>query len=190
MKLKKAIVIGGSIAGLLAARVLAEYCDSVIIVERDRLPLQPQMRKGVPQSAQPHVLLVRGYRILEELFPGIGSQLSAAGALTLDWMREFHFFTQGQWSKNAVVPSEILSLTCSRPLLEWAIRQRLAEFSQVQFVEQHRAIALLTNPSQTQVTFICRNYPLTTNLQTRLIASVPTNLPQGTSIGIKAFSGR
>ncbi|WP_026734272.1 FAD-dependent oxidoreductase [Fischerella sp. PCC 9605] len=152
MKLKKAVVIGGSIAGLLAARVLAEHCDSVIIVERDRLPLQPQMRKGVPQSAQPHVLLVRGYRILEELFPSIGSQLSAAGALTLDWMREFHFFTQGRWSKNAVVSSEIVSLTCSRPLLEWAIRQHLAEFSQVQFVEQHRAIALLTNPSQTQVT--------------------------------------
>lgn len=58
MKLEKTVVIGGSIAGLLAARVLAEYCDSVTIIERDKLPLQPHNRKGVPQSVQPHVLLV------------------------------------------------------------------------------------------------------------------------------------
>ncbi|PMB42650.1 monooxygenase [Fischerella thermalis CCMEE 5330] len=154
MKLEKTVVIGGSIAGLLAARVLAEYCDSVTIIERDKLPLQPHNRKGVPQSVQPHVLLVRGYRILEELFPGIGSQLSAAGALTIDWLREFYLFAQGQWSNNAVAPSEIISFTCSRPLLEWTIRKRLAEFSQIKFIEQHRAIALLTNSHKTQVTGI------------------------------------
>ena len=59
--------IGGSIAGMLAARVLADRFESVTIVETDKLPLQPQMRKGVPQSVQPHVLFARGYRILEEL---------------------------------------------------------------------------------------------------------------------------
>ncbi|MDF5721112.1 MAG: hypothetical protein PUP91_11655 [Rhizonema sp. PD37] len=78
MRLKNAVVIGGSIAGMLAARVLAERFESVTIVETDQLPLQPEVRKGVPQSPQPHVLLTRGYRILEELFPGIGSELSAA----------------------------------------------------------------------------------------------------------------
>ncbi len=152
MKLDKTVVIGGSIAGLLAARVLAEYSDSVTIVERDQLPLQPQIRKGVPQSVQPHVLLVQGYRILEQLFPGIGSQLSAAGALTIDWLREFYFFSQGQWSNNNFAPSDIISFTCSRPLLEWVIRKRLTEFSQIKFIEQHRAIALLTNSHKTQVT--------------------------------------
>ena len=88
MSFKNAVVIGGSIAGMLAARVLADRFESVTIVETDQLPLQPEVRKGVAQSPQPHVLLTRGYRILEELFPGIGSDLSAAGALSIDWVRE------------------------------------------------------------------------------------------------------
>ena len=148
MKLKNAVVIGGSIAGMLAARVLADRFESVTIVETDQLPLQPEVRKGVPQSPQPHVLLTRGYRILEELFPGIGSELSAAGALSIDWVREFHHFVQGKWSLNDVAPSEIVSFTCSRPLVEWAIRQKLTEFPQVNFVEKHRAVGLLTNGTQ------------------------------------------
>jgi flavin-dependent dehydrogenase len=63
----RAIVIGGSIAGLLAARVLADYFTEGIVIERDRLPIEPQPRKGVPQSVQPHILLTLGYRILLEL---------------------------------------------------------------------------------------------------------------------------
>jgi 2-polyprenyl-6-methoxyphenol hydroxylase-like FAD-dependent oxidoreductase len=149
---QKAVVIGGSIAGLLSARVLADRFESVTIVESDKLPVKPEIRKGVPQSPQPHVLFTRGYRILEELFPGIGTQLSAAGALKIDWAREFHHFGQGGWSQLAEEPSEVVSFTCSRPLLEWTIRQRLKEFSQVRFIEQHRVIELLANPNKTQVT--------------------------------------
>ena len=147
-----AVVIGGSIAGLLSARVLAEYFESVAIVETDKLPEKPEARKGVPQSVQPHVLFTRGYRILEELFPGIGTELSTAGALSIDWTREFHHFGEGGWSQSAEEPSEIVSFTCSRPLLEWTIRRRLASFQQVQFVEQHRVTGLLSNASQTHIT--------------------------------------
>ncbi|MDP8962563.1 MAG: monooxygenase, partial [Cyanobacteriota bacterium] len=114
-----AVVIGGSIAGLLSARVLADYFKSVAIVETDKLPEKPEARKGVPQSVQPHVLFTRGYRILEELFPGIGTELSAAGALSIDWTREFHHFGERGWGQSAEEPSEIVSFTCSRPLLEW-----------------------------------------------------------------------
>ncbi len=148
----KAVVIGGSIAGLLAARVLAESFESVTIIESDKLPLEPDKRKGVPQSVQPHVLLTKGYRTLEELFPGIGADLSAAGALSIDWAREFHVYTQGKWSLNPTQPSDIISFTCSRPLLEWVIRQRLQKFSQVQFLEQHRVIGFLTDSNRSQIT--------------------------------------
>ena len=72
---KRAIVIGGSIAGLLSARVLSEAFDEVLIVERDslpeRLPQNAAERTGVPQSPQPHILLTQGYRLLEEFFPGL-----------------------------------------------------------------------------------------------------------------------
>ncbi len=147
-----AIVIGGSIAGLLSARVLADSNASVTIIETDKFAENPEVRRGVPQSVQPHVLFTRGYRILEELFPGIGAELTAAGALTIDWAREFHHFGQIGWNASADSPSDIVSFTCSRPLLEWAIRRRLSDFSNVRFVEQHRVTGLRLNSSKTHVT--------------------------------------
>ena len=38
---QQAIVIGGSLAGLMAARVLADYFDAVAILERDHIEDQP-----------------------------------------------------------------------------------------------------------------------------------------------------
>ena len=143
--LTQAVVIGGSIAGLLTARVLADFFDAVIVVERDRLPTHPANRTGVPQSPQPHVLFTRGYEILEELFPGIGSDLHQAGAIPIDWAREFHYFNEGAWNCRTDQPTSIASFTCSRPLLEWAIRQKLAALSQVKFVDCHRVTGLLSN---------------------------------------------
>ncbi|MBR8835532.1 MAG: hypothetical protein DSM106950_16320 [Stigonema ocellatum SAG 48.90 = DSM 106950] len=61
---KHAIVIGGSIAGLLVARVLADYFDRVTIIERDVFPEKPMPRAGVPQSHQLHALLTQGLVIL------------------------------------------------------------------------------------------------------------------------------
>lgn len=151
---QNAIVVGGSIAGMLAARVLAEHFSSVTIIETDKIPDNPIARKGVPQSVQPHVLFTRGYRILEELFPNIGSQLDAAGALTIDWAREFHHFMHGGFCANAESASDIVSFTCSRPLLESAIRRRLSDFPNVQFVEQQRVTGLLLNSSN-HVTGVC-----------------------------------
>ncbi len=54
-----AIVIGGSIAGLLSARILAARFEQVIVVDRDRLPLAAESRRGTPQSVQPHVLFTK-----------------------------------------------------------------------------------------------------------------------------------
>lgn len=151
----RAIVIGGSIAGMLSARVLAESFEKVTIIDTDKLPETPEVRRGVAQSVQPHVLLTTGYRILEELFPGIGADLREAGAPTIDWAREFHYFKSGRWSAQSQENSEIVSFTCSRPLIEWAIRQKLKHFSNVQFVEQHRVTGLLSNPSKTEITGVC-----------------------------------
>src|SRR4029077_19797333 len=68
---RHAVVIGGSMAGLLAARVLAEHFDRVTVLERDRYPEGPAPRKGTPQARHAHVLLGRGQLILQDLFPGI-----------------------------------------------------------------------------------------------------------------------
>jgi glycine/D-amino acid oxidase-like deaminating enzyme len=44
------VIIGGGIAGLLAARVLCKHFEKVIIIEKDKYPSQAGSRNGVPQS--------------------------------------------------------------------------------------------------------------------------------------------
>lgn len=75
-----AIVIGGSMAGLLAGRVLADHFEQVTIIESDRFPEKPVPRKGIPQSSHLHVLLTRGRMIIEQLFPGLQDELIAEDA--------------------------------------------------------------------------------------------------------------
>ena len=84
----RAIVIGGSIAGLLSARVLSDYFQRVIVLDRDTLPLTPQARRGVPQSVQPHVLFTKGYRILAEWLSVANpySRVMAFMYFILDWI--------------------------------------------------------------------------------------------------------
>ena len=48
---RHAIVIGASVAGLLAARTLADHVDHVTLLERDAFPPLGDGRRGVPQGA-------------------------------------------------------------------------------------------------------------------------------------------
>ena len=144
----RAIVIGGSIAGMLSARVLADYYAQVTIIDRDTLPATPQARRGVPQSVQPHVLFTKGYRILGEFFPGIEQQLAVNGALTIDWAREFKHYFAGHWGLATDESSEIVSVTCSRYLLEWTIRQELSKLANVDLICASKVAGLTGNSEQ------------------------------------------
>src|SRR5262245_1116314 len=84
-----AIIVGASIAGLLAARVLADNFERVTLVERDLLPTRPEHRKGIPQGHHVHGLLSTGQRIISQLFPGILSNLISAGATACDATADF-----------------------------------------------------------------------------------------------------
>ena len=79
-----AIVLGGSMGGLLAARVLSDSYRTVTVVERDVLPADPGNRARNPQARHVHGLLGRGGQIIDELFPGFLAELVAAGAVALD----------------------------------------------------------------------------------------------------------
>ena len=67
---ERAVVLGGGIAGLTAAGVLASHFEQVTILERDRVPARPAVRKGVPQDKHPHILLRRGEQAIRALMPG------------------------------------------------------------------------------------------------------------------------
>jgi 2-polyprenyl-6-methoxyphenol hydroxylase-like FAD-dependent oxidoreductase len=79
-----AVVLGGSLAGLAGAAVLAQRFERVTIVERDCLPPTGRNRKGVPQGRHVHVLLPGGLRGLAELFPGVREDLRERGARVFD----------------------------------------------------------------------------------------------------------
>ena len=170
-KQDRAVVIGASIAGMLAARVLAEFYSTVAIVDTDILPSEPQPRKGVPQSVQPHVLFAKGYRILAEFFPGIGAELAAAGALPIDWLREFHLFTYGGWGANTTDASDITSYTCSRPLLESAVRRRILEIPNIEITAKHRATGLLCDSDSNRIAGI-RLRPVGEGTESELAATL------------------
>jgi 2-polyprenyl-6-methoxyphenol hydroxylase-like FAD-dependent oxidoreductase len=95
-----AIVFGASLAGLLTARVLAEFYTQVTVVERDALPPVGQQRKGVPHGRHLHGLHPRGREILDELFPGFTAEVTAAGAVCCDVLADAQWVLSGHQLKQ------------------------------------------------------------------------------------------
>lgn len=122
---QQAVVIGGSMAGLLAARVLCDHFPQVVLIDRDAFPNEPAFRSGVPQARHLHVLLIKGKEIFERYFPGLAESLVAAGAVPVDVGSEF--LTISIFGPVARSPAGLTMLLCSRNLLEWQVRQRLRE---------------------------------------------------------------
>src|SRR5262245_39180415 len=81
---RRAVVVGGSLAGMLAARVLSDHFDDVILLERHELPETATARQGVPQARHAHALLERGRGVMERLLPGLTEALIRAGAELMD----------------------------------------------------------------------------------------------------------
>ena len=136
-----AIIIGGSIAGLLTARVLSDHFDSVTILERDTLPDSPEVRNGAPQGHHLHALLARGQEVMEELLPGITADLIATGAPSLDWGKDTLFVgVSGEMPRKSI--GLVTNLT-SRPSLEYIIRKRVRQIPNIEWHVQTQVDCLL-----------------------------------------------
>lgn len=90
-------MLGGSIAGLLAAAALSPAVDEVVLVGRDDLTAGAG-RRGVPQGTQVHALLAAGQRAMETLLPGIVEEFVAAGGRLLDSPHEIAIFGSQGWA--------------------------------------------------------------------------------------------
>jgi 2-polyprenyl-6-methoxyphenol hydroxylase-like FAD-dependent oxidoreductase len=117
-----AVVIGGSLGGLVAARALADHYARVTVLERDRLPDGPDPRKGTPQARHIHVLLDAGRRVLERLFPGLVRDLVAAGAEDYDAVDDVEWISPA--GRAIRFPSSLRLLGATRDLIEWGVRMR------------------------------------------------------------------
>jgi len=125
-----AIVLGGSVAGMLAARVLADHAETVVIIERDVVAAGGGGRRGVPQSSQVHALLMGGSRQLERWFPGFIARAVAAGASLVPPDRQA-MYTDGM---RKVPGADIRLLSGTRPFLEGRIRAELLELPNVKVI--------------------------------------------------------
>lgn len=128
-----AIVAGASIGGLVAARVLTEHFRRVTLIERDVLPKSAEQRRGVPQGHHTHGLLASGRETLEKLFPGLGAQLVAAGAVCGDIARDSRWFSEG--GRLAPTKSGIEGTGTTRPVLEAIVRSRTRALPNLEMIE-------------------------------------------------------
>jgi 2-polyprenyl-6-methoxyphenol hydroxylase-like FAD-dependent oxidoreductase len=137
---RHAVVLGGSLAGLLAARVLSDYFDRVTLIERDAYPENSEVRKGIPQANHVHGLMLRGRQVLEELFPQLQDEMIAAGAPLVDMANDVAWYTRAGWGVR--FPSELKVLAFTRPLLDLHVRRRLAQNPKIEICDNVEVVQL------------------------------------------------
>src|ERR1700755_1717390 len=131
-----AIIIGASLAGLCAARVLSDFHERVTVYERDELPDGPANRAAVPQGRHVHLLMARGAQEFDTHFPGLLDDMVADGVPILENRPDcIHFGAAGHvLGTHHRLQDEFTAYVPSRPQLEWQIRRRVLEIANVDVV--------------------------------------------------------
>lgn len=124
-----AVVVGAGMAGLVAARVLADGFDKVTLLDRDPLPDRSEPRRGTPQAHHVHAMLEAGRATLADLFPGYGADVLAAGGTQIDITTDLDYYHEGDFL--AAGTESIPMLCATRPLFEAVTRRRVAALDPV-----------------------------------------------------------
>ena len=139
-----AAVIGGGMAGILAAQALGDHFAEVTVVERDQLPDQPNFRTGVPQARHLHTFWAGGLRAVEQLLPGIEADLIAAGACPVRFPTDMRWLTPSdRWMGRFPATQRLAS--ASRILIEWVVRRRVEQTPGIKFITGHEVRSLRLN---------------------------------------------
>jgi 2-polyprenyl-6-methoxyphenol hydroxylase-like FAD-dependent oxidoreductase len=146
----RAVVLGGSVAGLVAAQVLAEGYDDVVVIERDRLPEGAAHRRGVAQGRHVHAILAGGQQALEQLFEGLTAELTALGAPVGDMLGDVHVHLGGHLLDRGA--SDLLAVHVSRPALEACLRARVRALPSVTLMDRCDGAGLTTTADAKAVT--------------------------------------
>jgi 2-polyprenyl-6-methoxyphenol hydroxylase-like FAD-dependent oxidoreductase len=137
---KRAVVLGASMAGLLAAKALSDNYGTVVVVERDVLPTTAANRRGVPQGSHAHGLQPQGAVILEKLFPGILAALVADGAPVWEDrdLSRIDFTIAGHpLQRTGRIRTPMKIFFPSRVMLEHHVRERVRETPNITVIDGH-----------------------------------------------------
>ncbi|WP_433224064.1 FAD-dependent oxidoreductase [Dactylosporangium sp. CS-047395] len=137
-------------AGMLAARVLADAYTEVLVIERDNLTGSTGPRKGVPHGRHAHALLAAGHQIIEELFPGLIDDLVASGVPAGDLAQNLRWYVNGRRLQPA--PAGLISLSATRPVLEDAVRARVSALPNVNIADGCDITRVTTTKDRSRVT--------------------------------------
>ena len=170
---RHAVVLGGSLAGLLAARILSDHFEKVTLIERDAYLETTETRRGIPQANHVHGLLMRGRQILEELFPGVQDDMIAAGAPLVDLAKEIAWYTPKGWGVR--FPSDLKILAFTRPLLDLHVRRRLVQNPRVTILDNTDVLRLVdgSKPNHVAGVLIC---PRTSAIDRRVARELHADL--------------
>ena len=145
-----AVVIGGSLGGLLAAKALADAYERVTVVERDALPHGLEGRRAVPQGRHAHALLPYGQECLEALLPGICDSLVADGAAACDAFGEMRFILGGhQFARPSTGQRPILA---GRPFIEGHVRRAVRAVPAITVIDRCDVAGLTASSDDARVT--------------------------------------
>jgi 2-polyprenyl-6-methoxyphenol hydroxylase-like FAD-dependent oxidoreductase len=146
----RAVVLGASMAGLLAARALTDAYAQVVVVDRDHLPEAGAQRRGVPHGRHLHALLAAGQQALEELFPGLTAELVAHGVPVGDPLANGRWYLNGHLLRQA--PTGMVALCASRPFLEGHVRTRVRALPSLRLLDRCQVVGLASTRDGRRVT--------------------------------------
>ncbi|MGI5526973.1 FAD-dependent monooxygenase [Streptomyces syringium] len=139
-RVRRAVVLGGGMAGMLAAAALADRVDEVVVVDRDRMPAGAGSRKGLPQARHAHLLMAGGARAVETLLPGTTDRWIAAGARRIAIPTGLVVLGPHGWFPRR--PETHFMMACTRDLLDLVVREQVLARPGITLREGTEAVGL------------------------------------------------
>ncbi len=150
---QRVVVVGGGVAGLLAAQAMASFSAEVVVLEAGPEPTPGHPQKGTPQGHHIHVLLARGQDDMEALVPGFLDALQKRGVPREDAGECFRWWNKHVWMLNH--PSGVHYMPMSRPTLKATLRECIAPSPKIHIRWETKVAGLVTNMGRVSGVRLC-----------------------------------